>query len=322
MPAVDLSLANIEEASRLIDPVFRNTPQFSDEQLNAALGQRVLVKVETANPIRSFKGRGVSYRARSFAKGQHAVCSSAGNFGQAVGYCCRSIGVPVTVFVPKDVNPVKLARMKAFGADVVVGGSDGDEAKRRGRDFAAQGKGRVFVEDGEDPAISEGAGTIAVELLQSGPIDTAVIPVGDGALITGMALWLRKHSPKTRIIGIVAQGAPAMADSWKAGKVLTVPPHTIADGLAIGTPIARSLERVRALVDDFVMVDDAAMRRGVQTVAGALGLLLEPSGASGIAAIASGMISGGQIATVLTGSNVHPKLAAELLAAEAQRLAN
>jgi len=149
-----------------------------------------------------------------------------------------------------------------------------------------------------------------------------VIPVAFGTLITGMARWLRKHSPKTRIIGIVAQGAPAMADSWKAGKVLTVAPHTIADGLAIGTPIARSLERVRALVDDFVMVDDAAMRRGVQTVASALGLLLEPSGASGIAAIAGGKISGGQIATVLTGSNVHPKLAAELLAAEAQRLAN
>ena len=322
MPAVDLSLANIEEASRLIDPVFRNTPQFSDEQLNAALGRRVLVKVETANPIRSFKGRGVSYRSRSFAKGQHAVCSSAGNFGQAVGYCCRSIGVPVTVFVPEDVNPVKLARMKAFGADVVVGGSDGDEAKRRGRDFATQGKGRVFVEDGEDPAISEGAGTIAIELLHAGPIDTAVIPVGDGALITGMALWLREHSPKTRIVGIVAQGAPAMADSWKAGKVLTVPPHTIADGLAIGTPIARSLERVRALIDDFVMVDDAAMRRGVQTVASALGLLLEPSGAAGIAAIAGGKIDGGRIATILTGSNVHPKLAAELLAEEAKRLAN
>ncbi len=321
MPAIDLSLANIEEASRLIDPVFRNTPQFSDEQLNAALGNRVLVKVETANPIRSFKGRGVSYRARSFEKGQHAVCPSAGNFGQAVGYCCRSLGVPVTVFVPQDVNPVKLARMKAFGSEVAVGGADGDEAKRRARDFARQGKGRIFIEDGEDPAISEGAGTIAIELLQAGPIDTAAIPVGDGALITGMALWLRKHSPKTRIIGIVAQGAPAMADSWKAGKVLTVAPDTIADGLAIGTPIARSLDRVRALVDDFVLVDDAAMRHAVQATAGALGRLLEPSGGSGLAAVAAGGIPGERIATVLTGSNIHPQLAAELLAAEAQRLA-
>src|SRR5262249_56472217 len=150
--------------------------------------------------------------------------------------------------------------------------------------------------------------------------DAAVIAGGDGALSTGMALWLRAHSPKTRIVGIVAQGAPAMADSWKAGKVVTVAPHTIADGLAVGTPIARSLERVRALVDEFVMVDDEAMRRGMQAAASALGLLLEPAGASGLAAIAGGGIPSERVATLLTGSNVHPALAAEMLATEAHRL--
>jgi threonine dehydratase len=323
MPAVDLSLANIEKANRVIDPVFRNSPQFSDEQLNAALGHRILLKVETANPIRSFKGRGMSFRAQSFTRGQHAVCASAGNFGQAVGYTCRSRGIPVTVFVPQDVNPVKLARMEAFGSTVSVGGADGDDAKRRARDFAKQDAGRIFIEDGEDPAISEGAGTIAIELLTAGTIDTAVIPLGDGALIAGMALWLREHSPKTRIVGVCPQGAPAMERSWKAGgKVLSVAPDTIADGLAIRTPIARSLERIRALVDDIVLVDDAALRRAMQAAAGALGLLLEPAGAAGLAAIAGGGIAGERIATVLTGSNVHPKLAAELLAAEAKRLAN
>jgi threonine dehydratase len=321
MSAVDLSLANIEKANRVIDPVFRNSPQFSDEQLNAALGHQVLVKVETANPIRSFKGRGMSFRAQSFTAGQHAVCASAGNFGQAVGYTCRSRGIPVTVFVPEGVNPVKLARMKAFGSTVSVGGADGDEAKQRARDFARQGEGRIFIEDGEDPAISEGAGTIAIELLAAGPIDTVVIPVGDGALIAGMALWLREHSPKTRIVGVCALGAPAMERSWKAGKVTSAAPDTIADGLAIRTPIGRSVERMGALVDDIVLVDDAALRRAMQATAGALGLLLEPAGAAGLAAIAAGGIAGERIATVLTGSNIHPKLAAELLAAEAKRLA-
>ncbi len=182
--------------------------------------------------------------------------------------------------------------------------------------------GRIFIEDGEDPAISEGAGTIAIELLTAGTIDTAVIPLGDGALIAGMALWLREHSPKTRIVGVCPQGAPAMERSWKAGgKVLSVAPDTIADGLAIRTPIARSLERIGALVDDIVLVDDAALRRAMQAAAAALGLLLEPAGAAGLAAIAGGGIAGERLATVLTGSNVHPKLAAELLAAEAKRLA-
>lgn len=321
MPAIDLSLANIEKAGRVIDPVFRNSPQYSDEQLNAALSRRVLLKVETANPIRSFKGRGASFRAQSFEKGQHAVCASAGNFGQAVAYAGRSRGLAVTVFVPEEVNPVKLARMESFGATVSVGGADGDAAKERARAFAKQQAGRFFIEDGEDPAISEGAGTIAIELLEAGSIDTAVIPVGDGALITGMGLWLREHSPKTRIIGVCAGGAPAMAESWKAGKPVSVAPHTIADGLAIRTPIALSLDRMRSLVDDIVLVDDAALRRSMQMAAGALGILLEPAGASGLAAIAAGGIPGERIATVLTGSNVHPRLAAELLAEEAKRIA-
>jgi threonine dehydratase len=314
MPVADLSLANIEKAARLIDPVFRNSPQFVDEQLNAALGRHVVVKVETANPVRSFKGRGADFWALSFDPRQHAVCASAGNFGQAVAYAGRSRGFPVTVFVPQDVNPVKRARMEALGARVSVGGLDGDVAKARAREFAEGSSGRVFIEDGEDPAIAEGAGTIAVELLESGGIDAVVVPVGDGALITGMALWLREHSPHTRIVGVCAGGAPAMAESWKAGgQIVSVPPDTIADGLAIRTPIARSVERIRALVDDIVLVDDEALRRAMRIAAGSLGLLLEPAGAAGLAAIGASKISGERIATVLTGSNVDPSLAAELL---------
>jgi threonine dehydratase len=318
MPLADLSLANIERATRLIDPVFRNSPQFVDEQLNAALGRQVVVKVETANPVRSFKGRGADFRASSFGRQQHAVCASAGNFGQAVAYAGRSRGVPVTVFVPADVNPVKRARMEQLGAMVDIGGADGDVAKSRARDYAKAKADRVFIEDGEDPAIAEGAGTIAVELLEIGGIDTVVVPVGDGALIAGMALWLREHARNMKIIGVCASGAPAMVESWNAGgTIVSVRPDTIADGLAIRTPIGRSVERVRALVDDLVLVDDEAMRGAIRMAANSLGILLEPAGASGLAAISKGKIPGERIATVLTGSNIHPRLAAELLASGA-----
>ena len=312
MEPMDLSLARIEEAARLIDPVFRNSPQFEEEELSTALGRRVLVKVETANPVRSFKGRGADFNARFLDPKQEVVCASAGNFGQAVAYAGRSRGMAVTVFVPVDVNPMKLARMRAFGATVQVVGADGDEAKLAARRHAEAAPGRIFIEDGEVPAISEGAGTIGRELLEAGEIDTAVIPVGDGALIAGIALWLRAHSKVTRIIGVCAGGAPAMAQSWKTGKVASVRPDTIADGLAIRTPIARSVERLRALVDEMVVVDDAALLRAIRIAARTLGLMLEPAGAAGLAAIAAHKIPGERLATVLTGGNIHPDLAAKL----------
>jgi threonine dehydratase len=113
-----LSLANIETAARVIDPVFRNSPQFVDEQLCAGLGRRTLVKVETLNPIRSFKGRGADFLMRSIPTNQKVVCASAGNFGQAVAYAGRTRGIMVEVFVASDVNPMKADRMKSFGATV------------------------------------------------------------------------------------------------------------------------------------------------------------------------------------------------------------
>ena len=104
---LDLSIARIEEAARIIDPVFLNTPQYTDEQLSAALGRKVVVKVETANPLRSFKGRGADFLMRRFGAGQTVVCSSTGNFGQAMAYAGRRRGVAVEVFVPENVNPAE-----------------------------------------------------------------------------------------------------------------------------------------------------------------------------------------------------------------------
>jgi len=313
MPSIDISLGNIEKAAGVIDPVFRDSPQYCDDQLSAALGRKVLVKVETANPVRCFKGRGADFKFSSLDKGQHVVCASAGNFGQAMAYAGRARAIPVTVFLPTDVNPAKRARIKAFGATVIEAGADCDESKLHARRHAEEGHGRIFVEDGDDPAISEGAGTIAVELLKAGPFDTVVVPVGDAALISGMALWLKAHSKNIRVIGVCASGAPAMARSWSAGHPVALgPTDTIADGLATRAPIRASVQRTRALVDDFVLVDDAAMMDAMRLAFRTLGLLLEPSGAAGLAAIRSHAIAGDRLATVLTGSNIHPDLVAKL----------
>jgi threonine dehydratase len=312
--AMDLKLANIEKASAVIDPVFLNSPQFIDEQLCAALGRRTIVKVETANPIRSFKGRGADFLLRNFDPKQKAVCASAGNFGQAIAYAGRSRGIAVEVFVPTDANPMKIARMRSFGAKVIAIGSDFDDAKQHARQHVAQHSNCVFVEDGQDPAIAEGAGTIGVELLKAaGTIDAVIVPLGDGALITGIAVWMKEHSPRTKIVGVCAEGAAAMLESWRAGRAVSIATaDTIADGIAVRVPVAESVTRIIALVDDIVLVNDAQMLEAMRIAASTLGLLLEPSGAAGLAAIRAHTLPGDQLATVLTGSNVHPELLAKM----------
>jgi threonine dehydratase len=305
---VDLSVARIEEAARLIDPVFLNTPQYADEQLNAALGRNVVVKVETANPLRSFKGRGADFFVGQLDARPTVVCSSTGNFGQAMAYAGRRRGLAVEVFVPENVNPVKLARMRAFGARVTAVGVDSAAAEAAARERAAAAGGCVYVEDGKEPAIAEGAGTIGVELLAAGPFDTVVLPVGDGALITGVARWIKDRAPDTRIVGVCASGAPSMAMSWRAGKpVSTERSETIAEGIEVRVPVPESVARLVALVDDMVLVEDSDLLETMQLSAETLGLLLEPSGAAGLAAIRAHDLPGDRLATVLTGSNLRPE---------------
>jgi threonine dehydratase len=312
--AIDLSLANIEKAATVIDPVFLDSPQFIDDQLNAALGRRTIVKVETANPIRSFKGRGADFFMHGFDRKQKVICASAGNFGQAIAYSGRSREIAVEVFVSTDANPMKIERMRSLGATVTAIGDSFDAAKSHARARAAEQSNCIFVEDGDDPAISEGAGTIGIELLKMPGIDTIVLPLGDGALITGVAMWVKEHSPGTRIVGVCAAGASAMWTSWKAGKAIPGDTaDTIADGIAVRIPVAVSVERMKTLVDNVVLVDDSQLLEAMRISASTLGLLLEPAGAAGLAAIRAHRLPGDLLATVLTGSNVHPSLLAKLL---------
>ena len=270
MRVTDLSLDRIAAATTVIDPVFRDTPQYVDEQLCARLGRPVLVKAEILNPLRSFKGRGADFLVSGLAPGSTVVCSSTGgNFGQAVGYAARRRGLRAEVFVAADTSPVKLARMTALGAHVHP---VDDDPKARAEEHAGRGHGRVLAVDGRDAAIAEGAGTIGVELLRTGGIDTVVLPVGDGALVTGVARWIRTHAPSVRVVGVAAAAAPALVHSWRSGSVCTVERrNTFAAGISIRRPEPEAVERTRELVDDMVLVEDAELVAAMQVAASTLG---------------------------------------------------
>ena len=308
---MDLSLERIEEAARVIDPLLLNTPQFSDPTLSEALGRDLLVKMENVSPVGSFKGRGADYFVGGLERlDERLVTATAGNWGIGLAYAGRRHGCGVDVFAGSTASAGKLTRMRAFGASVTAVPGGPDEATAAARDLANRVPGHRLVYDGEPAAVAEGHGTIGMELLRAGTLDTVVVQVGDGALISGIACWLKALSADTRIVGVCASGAPAMKLSIDAGRpIRSDPPATIAGGLAISAPIAASFERVRALVDEIVLVADDDIRAAMALIANTIGVLVEPSGAAGVAAVQRHTVPGERIAVVLTGAWQRPEWA-------------
>lgn len=303
-----LSPEHIEEAARVIDPVFTNTPQFAVDSLSNHLGCRLICKVELCNPIRSFKGRGADYFLyRLNNKSRRLVCASAGNFGQGLAFAAAKRGLHLTVFAAENANPLKLERMRQLGADVRLQGTDFDAAKDAARTFAEH-HGGLFVEDGLESAISEGAGTIGLELCRKQEsVDVVIVPLGNGALINGIGCWMKAYSPSIRIIGVCAAGAPAMATSWRSQSMIeTKTVNTIADGIGVRVPVPQALEDMKSVVDDVLLVDDSFLVEAMNLLLVEVGLIVEPAGAAGVAAALAyrERFTDALIVTPLCGGNV------------------
>jgi threonine dehydratase len=305
-----LSVERIEQAAGIIDPVFLNSPQFRAEPLERQLDCHVVVKVETLNPIRSFKGRGAEYFAAGLGGRPHLVCATAGNFGQGMAFAARKRGLPLTIFAGRTANPMKVERMRALGADVRLVGENFKAAHSAAKVFAAESGGEM-IEDGRIPAISEGAGTIGLELLRwKDAFDSILLPLGDGALLAGVARWVKAHRPATRMIGICASGSPAMEHSWRARQAKELnQTKTIADGIDVQSPYPEAVADLVGLADDILLVEDPSLISSMRQAHRELGVVLEPSGAAGLAALATHRerFKGQLVATVLTGGNATPE---------------
>ena len=306
VPTVD----EIERAARALDPVFGHSPLLRATTLDEETGARLALKVETLNPIRSFKGRGaVTWMREAGSGAPGVVCASAGNFGQGLAYAARTAGMPCHVFVGSTANPGKVDAMRRLGAQVEVGGEDYDAAIATARDYAA-GNGLRFVQDGRDPWIAAGAGTMAVELTQAGVSpDVALVPVGNSALILGIAAWLKHLRPDVRVVGVCAEGAPAPALSWRRRAVVASERvATVADGIGVREPFPESVAGMLELVDEMAIVPEDALRAAVRRLADATGLLVEAAGAAGVAALLADPAAyrGTTVFTPLCGANLPP----------------
>jgi threonine dehydratase len=307
-----IALSAVQAARQVIDPVFLNTPCYECEPLSTALGCRFILKLETANPIRSFKGRGASLLVRGLKPDRNSapvtalVSASAGNWGQALAYACRDAGIPLILYAATNANSLKVARMRSLGADVRLAGSDFDAAKLEAEGFAREA-GLRMVADGFDVEASIGAATIGFELAERGDYDSILVPLGNGALLAGIGRWTKAVAPTTEVVGVSATGADAMAASWRSGHLVTRERvETIADGIAVRVPIPEAVADMKGTVDDLLLVPDEAIVAAMRLLFAEAGLLIEPAGAAGVAAVLvyPERFKGKRVATVLCGGNL------------------
>lgn len=284
------------------------TPLVQATSLSPRLGRPVHLKVESGLPTGSFKVRGALWAlACRLEAGEvtGVVASSTGNHGAAVAWAGNRLGVPATIFLPDDPNPVKRARIAEFGATIVERGADLAAAWREAEAYA-RAEGLYFLNDATDSQLPAGPGTIALEVLEEVPeIRTFVVPVGDTALIRGVAAAIRGHRQDVRIVGVQAKGAPAYTLSWRDGEVVTTASaDTLADGLATRTPVYANVEAIRELVDDMLLVSDADILAGVAYLAEREGIIAEPAGAAATAALLTHEVGEGPVCAIVSGGNI------------------
>ena len=284
------SLATIREAQKFLAKYFAETRLIAAPFLSQHSAKNVYLKLETELPTGSFKVRGACYALAQRMKKQavrEVIASSTGNHGAAVAYAAKEFGIAARIFLPANPNPVKRGRIAALGAAIVEsGGVDLASAFRLAAEYAKQ-PGVYFLNDATDLDLPAGPATIACEILERLPKASAiVVPMGDTALVRGIAAAAKQTAPRVRIIGVQAERAPAYYLSWKEGRVVgTETCNTIADGLATRTPEPANVRDVRELVDDVVLVSEEQMLAAIAILLTEEHVVAEAAGAASTAAL-------------------------------------
>ena len=280
-------------------------------------GREVFLKLETDLPTGSFKVRGAIYAlscavATGLKSGHHlhsVVCASTGNHGAAVAYAAKLLNIPATIFLPVSPNPVKAANIRNLGAQIVESGIDISAAIDSAQAYSARTQA-FFLHDASDPDIPAGTATIGLEIVDQLPeVDVVYVPMGDTALIRGVASAVKQRRASIRIVGVVAQNAPAYSLSWEHGGVIeTATCDTIADGLAIRRPLLANVAAIRELVDEVVMVGEEEMLAAIELLSEREQVIAEPAGAAATAALLKHPAAARTCVVLVTGRNIAPGL--------------
>ena len=312
-----ITIADVEEAAARLSGVAHRTPVFRSRTLDGLAGAHVHLKAESFQRGGAFKFRGAYNKIASLpeeTRSRGVLAFSSGNHAPAVAIAAGLLGSRATILMPEDAPPAKTDATRGYGAEVVTYDRFRESREELGAALALE-RGLELVKPYDDPLVMAGQGTTALELLDDVPdLDVLVTPVGGGGLLAGCATAAKSRRAGIRVIGVEPAAADDTAQSLAAGSRVNIGvPRTIADGLQAPEPGALTFEVNRELADEIVTVDDAAILDAMTFLFDRLKLVVEPSGAVGVAALLTGRITGERIGVVLSGGNVGAARFAELL---------
>ena len=316
-----LSLQDVQQAKARISPYIVHTPLLRMPALDAALGCEVYLKFEGFQVMGAFKIRGAMNKALSLTPeelGRGLVCASSGNHAQGVACAAQRLGAKAVIVMPTNANPVKLAGVKSFGGQVELVGTLSSQREARAQQLVEEA-GMVNVHPYADPYVAAGQGTIGLEILEDLPgVDAVACPIGGGGLISGVSTAVKGLNPSVQPIGVEPAGAPRYSASRAAGRPVALEQvDTIADGTRTDHANPDNFAMIQARVDRLCTVEDGFIRQAMVLLMTKAKLTVEPSGALPVAAALAGTLpvrQGQKVVFVLSGGNVDPALASQLLA--------
>ena len=316
---MNVTSEQVNEARELLRQFLRPTRLVLAERIGRDSNAQIHLKLETELPTRSFKPRGALYALmktlqKRAVKG--VVAASTGNHGAAVAYAARLAKLPATIFLPESPNPIKRARIVGLGATVEEVEWKPDALGNAAAAFA-QAHDYYFLNDASDELVPVGTATIAAEILDELPSpDVIIVPMGDTALIRGVAAEAKRRHPAVTIVGVQAEQAPAYVRSWKEDRVVTTETcNTIADGLATSVPLEPNVRAIRELVDEVTLVSEDELLQAVRTLLFEEHLVAEPAAAAATAAYLQNptAYAGRSVVLLVTGSNIPHELLRQVL---------
>jgi len=319
MSDLPVTIANVRHAAAAIAGAIAHTPVIAAPALSELAGTEIHLKLETLHRTGSFKERGALNKLLRLDPNERragVVAMSAGNHAQGVAYHARRLGIPATIVMPEGTPFIKIDRTEAFGARVVLKG-ESLSAARQAADALAREQGLVLVHPYDDPPVIAGQGTIALELLADRPdLDTIIVPVGGGGLISGIAIAAKAFNPRIDIVGAQSNLYPSMYRLMRGED--PGPPAaaaTLAEGIAVKEPGRLTRRIVKALVSEIVLVDDVSIERAIETLLEHQKLVVEGAGAAGLAAVLATpeRFRGRRVGIVICGGNIDARLLASIL---------
>ena len=315
-----INLPAIEDARKRTSKYYTRTPLYPSKTLSLKSGIDSYLKLECYQPIRVFKIRGALNKILRLADSdskKSLVTFSAGNHGLAVAYVSNMVGMEATIIVPETANEAKVRAISEYeNVKLIKHGKNVLDLATRAQTIVEK-EGAVLVHPFGEPDVICGQGTIGLEITEDLPdADYVLVPIGGGGLISGIATAIKaKKLHPTKIIGVCAEGAPAVYRSYTERKIVPTATNTIADGMAASTTVPLNLRLMLDLVDEMVLVNDNEIREAMRFVLNELHIMVEPSGAAPVAAILHKKLpfGRGKVVSVISGGNANPALLSEIL---------